>query len=437
VLTTTIEKVIASILDPYYAVLPSTRHIFLTHHLISRREMKPLCPITILLFLEDSPKLPPSLDKIFVVFMYAALVVIWLIIAWEVGSSAPRLQALLGMGKTRRRLLTAGLFISLSLAWDAGYWLFATAAKNNVLPWLHEAPFYIPIVNGLEKVPLILSAAAFLWTFRLIGRLTTAELDRRYFARFAERTLDAIIVLDPEGRARYWNKSAEVMFGWESKQVMGELIQGFMIPDDCKQKLDEILEKVRSEKQGFLLAQTYGRTSAGNKIAVSIDIAPILDPDFQGFFSIVRPAEPRNPFTDNPYFPGPGLPDRVANKAFVAMPYVNGLDIWGQLIQPIAEELNLTLVRADQQADGYAVVEREGRDIASSELVIANLTGDNPNVYYEIGIAHALGIETVLLRTSEEIPFSVRHLRSIYCNPNDLTGAKEEVRKAIGARRRC
>lgn len=400
--------------------------------------MNPLCLITILLFLQDSPKPPPpSTDKIFVVLMYAALLVIWLIIAWEVGTSVPRLHAPLGMGQTRRRLLTAGLFISLSLAWDAGYWLIATAARNNVINWPPEGPFYIPIFNGLEKVPLILTAIAFLWTFKLIGTLTAAELDRGYFARFAERTQDAIIVLDPQAHIRYWNKSAEVMFGWESKRVVGERIQDFMIPDDCKTQLDEILEKVRLEKQGSLLARTYRLTSAGNKIAVSIDTAPILDPDFQGFFIIIRPAEQRNPFINNPYFPGHGLPERVPNKAFVAMPYERGPDVWGQLIKPIAEELSLQLVRADEQPDGHAVVEREGRDIASSDLVIANMTGDNPNVFFEIGIAQALGIETVLLRTSEEIPFSVRHLRSIFCNPNDLRSAREEVRRAIIARPRC
>jgi hypothetical protein len=49
-----------------------------------------------------------------------------------------------------------------------------------------------------------------------------------------------------------------------------------------------------------------------------------------------------------------------------------------------------------------------------SEVVIADCTGRNPNVFYEIGIAHTLGKETVLIAQQiDDIPFDVRHIRSI------------------------
>ena len=49
-----------------------------------------------------------------------------------------------------------------------------------------------------------------------------------------------------------------------------------------------------------------------------------------------------------------------------------------------------------------------------SEAVIADCTGRNPNVFYEIGIAHTLGRKTVLIAQQiDDIPFDVRHIRSI------------------------
>jgi hypothetical protein len=50
-----------------------------------------------------------------------------------------------------------------------------------------------------------------------------------------------------------------------------------------------------------------------------------------------------------------------------------------------------------------------------SRVVICDCTGRNPNVFYEIGIAHTLGREVILItQNPEDIPFDLRHLRSAY-----------------------
>ena len=47
-------------------------------------------------------------------------------------------------------------------------------------------------------------------------------------------------------------------------------------------------------------------------------------------------------------------------------------------------------------------------------MVICDCSGRNPNVFYEIGIAHTLGREVILITQSEEdIPFDLRHLRYV------------------------
>ncbi len=48
----------------------------------------------------------------------------------------------------------------------------------------------------------------------------------------------------------------------------------------------------------------------------------------------------------------------------------------------------------------------------SPDLVIADLSGQNPNVFYEVGIAHTLGKPVLLLSQSiEDVPFDLRHRR--------------------------
>jgi hypothetical protein len=52
--------------------------------------------------------------------------------------------------------------------------------------------------------------------------------------------------------------------------------------------------------------------------------------------------------------------------------------------------------------------------IKDAKLVIADCTDRNPNVFYEIGLAHVLGKQVVLVtQKTEDIPFDLRHLRYI------------------------
>ncbi len=50
--------------------------------------------------------------------------------------------------------------------------------------------------------------------------------------------------------------------------------------------------------------------------------------------------------------------------------------------------------------------------IEQADLLVADLTGRNPNVFYEVGIGHALGKPVLLLAQSlDDIPFDLRHRR--------------------------
>ncbi len=53
-------------------------------------------------------------------------------------------------------------------------------------------------------------------------------------------------------------------------------------------------------------------------------------------------------------------------------------------------------------------------------MLIAELTSRNPNVYYELGLAHALRKPVVLVCSNEEdVPFDLKHIRVIYYEMHD------------------
>jgi hypothetical protein len=69
-----------------------------------------------------------------------------------------------------------------------------------------------------------------------------------------------------------------------------------------------------------------------------------------------------------------------------------------------------------------------------SHFLIADVTGKNPNVFYELGIAHTIGKYAIIISQSkEDVPFDVGHLIYIYyvCNKAGIEKLLEEVDKRI------
>lgn len=70
------------------------------------------------------------------------------------------------------------------------------------------------------------------------------------------------------------------------------------------------------------------------------------------------------------------------------------------------------------------------------EVCIADCTGKNPNVFYEIGIAHTLGRKCILItQTMDDMPFDVQHYRVIpyETTPSGLNKLKEVLQQTIQA----
>ncbi|NRC54317.1 hypothetical protein HK436_11675 [Mesorhizobium sediminum] len=92
-----------------------------------------------------------------------------------------------------------------------------------------------------------------------------------------------------------------------------------------------------------------------------------------------------------------------------------------QAIQQASAACNLVSRRADEIWEAPGIIQDVVSLIDRARIVICDLTGRNPNVFYEAGIAHTLGREVIIITQSEhDIPFDLRHLRHLrYLNNNE------------------
>jgi hypothetical protein len=105
----------------------------------------------------------------------------------------------------------------------------------------------------------------------------------------------------------------------------------------------------------------------------------------------------------------------IANNpelVFVLMPMSREFESLFDLIRMAADSVGLKSFRADSILAPGSIIDQIFESIAKSGLVIADLTGRNQNVMYELGIAHSMGKETLILsRDLEDVPFDVRSRR--------------------------
>ena len=115
------------------------------------------------------------------------------------------------------------------------------------------------------------------------------------------------------------------------------------------------------------------------------------------------------------------------NLVSVMMPFdAEFIDVYTS-IQQSAETVGLRCRRADEIWENPSIIQDIVSLIDRSFAVVCDCTRRNPNVFYEIGIAHSLGREVILIAQNEQdVPFDLRHLRYIpYLNNN-------EGREALG-----
>lgn len=103
------------------------------------------------------------------------------------------------------------------------------------------------------------------------------------------------------------------------------------------------------------------------------------------------------------------------DTCFVMTPFGGWFDRYYQEVYvPAIKEAGLEPVRADELFSTGSVVEQIWEQITKAKVLLADLTDKNPNVFYELGLAHA-AIKPVVFTSAriDDVPFDLRHLRVI------------------------
>jgi len=111
-----------------------------------------------------------------------------------------------------------------------------------------------------------------------------------------------------------------------------------------------------------------------------------------------------------------------SETCFVMMPFAEPLGgYYAAVYEPAIRKAGLTAVRADTDIFGTGkIIDQIWAGINRAKVLLAELTGRNPNVLYELGLAHALRKPVVLVSSNEsDVPFDVRHVRVIYYQMTD------------------
>lgn len=101
--------------------------------------------------------------------------------------------------------------------------------------------------------------------------------------------------------------------------------------------------------------------------------------------------------------------------AFVLMPFHEDYDdIYQMRIKETARILDIKAERVDEQIFQEGILERIYRQIEAADIIVADMSDQNPNVFYEVGFAHAKEKLCILLtKNPADIPFDLKHHRHI------------------------
>lgn len=180
---------------------------------------------------------------------------------------------------------------------------------------------------------------------------------------------------------------------------------------------------------------------------------PIAQPDSMGFFQSVgtqdswsmtsiintlfdqAPERVRMQFYSRfSNFREPKTGPQYISDVFVVMPFKEEFDHIYDVIKETVKELGLSVTRGDFFSSGHLIMTDVWSALYNARSVICDCTSQNPNVFYELGIAHTIGKKVILITQDEnDVPFDVRSYRYItyYNTPSNMGSFKIDIIEAI------
>lgn len=104
-------------------------------------------------------------------------------------------------------------------------------------------------------------------------------------------------------------------------------------------------------------------------------------------------------------------------SVFVLTPFLNEEADTFTAIKKVCGDVNLSCTRGDEVYRDKNILSHIVTSILQSKIIIANINGRNPNVFYELGICHAIGKPVILIsQTKSDLPFDINGKNIVFYN---------------------
>ena len=123
----------------------------------------------------------------------------------------------------------------------------------------------------------------------------------------------------------------------------------------------------------------------------------------------------------------------MKRKCFVLMPFLaEHREVFEHAIKPAAENAGFECFRADDPVGPRNIVCDIVEALFNADAIVADLTSSNPNVFYELGIAHAIANKTIMIceKTNKRLPFDLAGYRTIFYERN-IDGISKALRNDL------
>ncbi|HJQ39883.1 MAG TPA: hypothetical protein VKB93_22300 [Thermoanaerobaculia bacterium] len=111
--------------------------------------------------------------------------------------------------------------------------------------------------------------------------------------------------------------------------------------------------------------------------------------------------------------------------------YEDAVQVLEEVVEPACAGFGIPVIRADRISKPGDVTEQIYRNLRDAHLVVADLTGANPNVMYELGLRHTTGKLTIQIGERGRLPFDVNVIRTILFKRTE--GGLVEARRKLSA----
>jgi hypothetical protein len=120
----------------------------------------------------------------------------------------------------------------------------------------------------------------------------------------------------------------------------------------------------------------------------------------------------------------------IRQRVLVVMPFAKKFDdIYIIGIREVAERLGLVVERADDIEHNNQILEVIQQKIRDYDLIVADISSQNPNVFYEVGYAHAAETPTILVSGDQRPPFNLQSFNQIFYE--SLVDLRDKLEKRI------